>query len=109
MRFLIKALFLSLVAVVTLVGSLLIQAPVMALSLHPSLPAPLLGATSSQFDAAAKDAEGKLQVAAGTMTGDNGQKARGETKRLQAEAMKVDADVMDVVKRDAQRVEDATS
>lgn len=64
---------------------------------------------SNKFDAAAKDAEGKIQSAAGSITGDKGQKLKGEAKQVQADAMRVDANVKDEVKKDAKRVENATS
>lgn len=45
--------------------------------------------------AAAKNVEGKVQSAAGELTGDEKMKAEGELKQVQAAAMNVAADVKD--------------
>jgi uncharacterized protein YjbJ (UPF0337 family) len=104
-----KTLLVALVSMATLIASLLIQSPAMALSIYSVQPPQTLGAMSNKFDAAAKDAEGKIQAAAGSITGDKGQKLKGEAKQVQADAMRVEANVKDEVKRDAKRVENATS
>jgi uncharacterized protein YjbJ (UPF0337 family) len=104
-----KTLLAALFSVATLIASLLIQQPAMALSIHSIGPHQTLAAMPNKFDAAAKDAEGKLQSAVGSVTGDSGQKAKGEVKQVQAKAMNVDANVKDKVRKDAKRVEDATS
>lgn len=104
-----KALLAALFSVATLIASLLIQQPAMALSIHSVVPHQTLAATPNKMDAAAKDAEGKLQSAVGSVTGGSGQKAKGEVKQVQAKAMNVDAKVKAEVKKDAKRVENATS
>lgn len=63
---------------------------------------------SNKFDAAAKDAEGKIQSAVGSITGDSGQKIKGEAKQVQADAMKAEAKVKDEAKKVAHKLDDAT-
>ncbi|MFB2836107.1 CsbD family protein [Floridanema evergladense] len=48
-----------------------------------------------KIKAAAKDAEGKLQAAAGELTGDRKMKTEGEIKQAQAAALNTAADVKD--------------
>lgn len=48
-----------------------------------------------KIKAAAKDAEGKLQAAAGELTGDHKMKAEGEVKQAQAAALNTAADLKD--------------
>ncbi|HEY9663750.1 MAG TPA: CsbD family protein [Allocoleopsis sp.] len=50
-----------------------------------------------KIKAAAKDAEGKLQAAAGELTGDDRLKLEGEAKQVQASAMNVADDLKDKV------------
>ncbi len=48
-----------------------------------------------KIKAAAKDAEGKLQAAAGEVTGDDRMKLEGEAKQVQASAMNAAGDLKD--------------
>ncbi len=48
-----------------------------------------------KIKAAAKDAEGKVQSAAGELTGDDRMKLEGEAKQIQANAMKAAGDLKD--------------
>lgn len=48
-----------------------------------------------KIKAAAKDAEGKLQAAAGELTGDDRLKLKGEAKQVQASAMNAVGDLKD--------------
>jgi uncharacterized protein YjbJ (UPF0337 family) len=59
---------------------------------------------SNTIDAAAKDAEGKIQSAVGSITGDKGQQLKGEAKQLQADAMRADAKLKEEVKKAARTV-----
>ncbi len=43
---------------------------------------------NKELEATAKDAEGKLQAAAGELSGDYGQKLKGEAKQVDASGMK---------------------
>ncbi|MEA5390815.1 CsbD family protein [Cyanobium gracile UHCC 0139] len=71
------------------------------------LPIPLK-TMSNKIDAAAKDAEGKIQSAVGSLTGDKGQQIKGEAKQVQADAMKAEAKVREEANKAAKKVEDAT-
>lgn len=80
----------------------------MAWTIH-SVPFPYpLRTMSSKIDAAAKDAEGKLQSAVGSITGDNGQQLKGEAKQVQADAMKAEATLKEEAKKAAKKLDDAT-
>ncbi|MCP9929175.1 CsbD family protein [Cyanobium sp. AMD-g] len=63
---------------------------------------------SNKFDAAAKDAEGKIQSAVGSLTGDKGQQLKGEAKQVQADAMKAVAKLKEEAKKAASKLADAT-
>ncbi len=57
--------------------------------------------------ATAKDAEGKLQAAAGELTGDEGMKAEGEAKQLQARVMGAAGNLKDRAREAADAIGDA--
>lgn len=102
-----KTLFLSLFSLGILLASLLFQMPAMALtqaSLHDPI---VIGTMSSDLKATAKDAEGKLQSAAGSLTGDNEMKVKGELKQGQAAAMNAAADLKKGAKTAAKKAGDA--
>lgn len=92
-----------------LMVSFLMQSPAMALGNFSAQPFHTVAATSSKVEATAKKADDNLQSAYGSVNGDSGQKAKGEDKELEADGQKVDAMVMDKVKKDAKRVEAATN
>lgn len=48
---------------------------------------------SNKLDAAAKDAEGKLESAYGELTGDTGHQIKGKAKQVQASAMNTAEDL----------------
>jgi uncharacterized protein YjbJ (UPF0337 family) len=92
-----KTLIVALLAVVTLVTSLLGPAPVLALSRpsssltsHHSL---VVVAMNKKIDAQAKKAEGRLQSASGDLTGNNANKIKGAAKQVQGSVMNTAADV----------------
>lgn len=64
---------------------------------------------SDKLNAAAKDAEGKIQSAVGSLTGDTENKVKGEAKQVQAKAMEADAEMKDEVKKAAKKLEDAAN
>jgi len=64
---------------------------------------------SNTIDAAEKDAEGKIQSAVGSISGDKGQQLKGEAKQVQADAMKAEAKLKEEAKKVARKVEDATA
>ena len=60
-----------------------------------------------KIKATAKDAEGRLQAAAGEITGDDRLKAEGEAKQVQAQLMDAAGTVKDKVQQVAASVGDA--
>lgn len=63
---------------------------------------------SNNIDAAAKEAEGKIQSAVGSLTGDKGQHIKGEAKQVQAEAMKAEAKLQEEAQKAAKKLDEAT-
>jgi uncharacterized protein YjbJ (UPF0337 family) len=59
--------------------------------------------------ASAKDAEGRLQAAAGALSGDESLQAEGEAKQVQAQVMQAAGDLKDKVNQAASAVGDALS
>ncbi len=65
-------------------------------------------AMSNKSDAAAKDAEGKLESAYGELTGDPGHQIKGKAKQVQASAMNVAEDLKQGAKAVGKKIADAT-
>ncbi|WP_323355279.1 CsbD family protein [Cyanobium gracile] len=87
----------------------LLAAKILALR-SPALHSPLATRTmSNKADAAAKDAEGKLESALGELTGDTGHQIKGKAKQVQASAMNAAEDLKDGAKAVAQKVSDAAA
>lgn len=63
---------------------------------------------TNKLDATAKEAEGKLQAAAGELSGDLGQKLKGEAKQVQAAVMKAEVELNKGAKTVARKVREAT-
>ena len=57
--------------------------------------------------ATAKDAEGRLQAAAGALSGDDAMQAEGQAKQVQAQVMHAAGDLKDKAQQVASRVCDA--
>jgi len=57
--------------------------------------------------ATAKDAEGRLQAAAGALSGDDAMQAEGEAKQVQAQVMHATGDLKDKAQEVASAVGDA--
>ena len=92
-----KSLIVALLAVVTLLTSLLSPLPALALSspgtsLGSPYPLPTVLMTK-KIDAKAKTAEGRLQSAAGDLTGKNEDKIKGAAKQVQGSAMNTAANL----------------
>ncbi len=84
--------------------------PKILVSRIPTLLIPLATRTmSNKADAAAKDAEGKLESAMGELTGDTGHQLKGKAKQVQASAMNAAEDLKDGAKAMAQKVSDAAA
>lgn len=62
---------------------------------------------SKRNDAAAKDAEGKLEAAYGDLNGDTGHQIKGKAKQVQASAMNAAEDLRQGAKSVAEKVADA--
>jgi len=64
---------------------------------------------SNKANAAAKDAEGKLESAYGELTGDTEHQIQGKAKQVQASAMNAAEDLKQGVKTSAQILADAAN
>jgi uncharacterized protein YjbJ (UPF0337 family) len=107
MRIFVKDLWASLTALALMFCFLLMPLPAMAMaSTHAPYPI-ALGTMSNKVNAAAKDAEGKLQSAYGEITGDPGQQIKGKAKQVQASAMNAAEDLKQGAKSVAKKVGDA--
>ncbi len=73
---------------------------------HPSYPIALATMTN-KVDAAAKDAEGKMESAYGELTGDTGHQIKGKAKQVQASAMNTAEDLKQGAKSVVKNVRDA--
>jgi uncharacterized protein YjbJ (UPF0337 family) len=100
------ALILS---VIVLIGSFLVQSPALALTGHPSRPPFATGITSKNSSASAKQTEGRLEAAHGDLTGDTGEKIKGQAKQVQASAMQAGSDLKQGVKSVVGKLGDSTS
>jgi hypothetical protein len=91
MRDEMKTLLLSFVSLAVLLASLLIQSPVMALSIPMAQPQTLLGAKADKVPASTQETDSKLQSTIGSVTGDGGQTEKKEnTQARAADGQKVD-------------------
>jgi uncharacterized protein YjbJ (UPF0337 family) len=82
--------------------------PAMAMVHVPTLSSPLLSAMTNKMDAAAKDAEGKLESAYGELTGDTGHQIKGKAKQVQSSAMNVAEDLKQGAQSVGKKLADAT-
>ena len=73
---------------------------------HPLYPI-TFGTMSNKVDAAAKDAEGKLEAAYGELSGDAGHQIKGKAKQVQASAMNAAEDLKQGAKSVAEKASDA--
>jgi uncharacterized protein YjbJ (UPF0337 family) len=100
---------MSLLVPIAIIGSLMVcQQPAMAMGSHALLISPTLGAMSNKIDAAAKDAEGKLESAYGDLTGDTGHQIKGKAKQIQASAMNAAESVKEGARAAGKKIADAT-
>ena len=105
----LKAAAIVLLAPVAIMSSLMMNIqPAMAMVSHPLFPSTTFGAMSNKLDAAAKDAEGKLESAYGDLTGDKGNQIKGKAKQVQASAMNVAEDVKESARSAGKKIADAT-
>lgn len=96
-------------AVVVMIASCVFQPPAMALTSFAT-PTPFAARIMSKdLSASAKQAEGRLEAAHGELTGDAGEKLKGQAKQVQAAAMQAGSDLKEGVKSTANKVSDATA
>lgn len=98
-------------ATVTSLASVLcfLQAPLPAKAFSANQnPRPIAIATMTKNnDAAAKDAEGKLESAYGELTGDVGHQIKGKAKQVKASAMSAAEDIKEGAKSITEKVSEA--
>jgi uncharacterized protein YjbJ (UPF0337 family) len=97
----------SLAALAILICTMLGPLPAMAMAGNHALSPIAFGTMPSKVDAAAKDAEGKLESAYGELTGDTGHQIKGKAKQVQASAMNTAADLEQGAKSVAKKLSDA--
>jgi len=73
---------------------------------HNTIPI-TLATMSNKADAKAKEVEGKLESAAGELTGDVGHQINGKAKQVQASAMNTGENLKDGAKSVAKKIGDA--
>ena len=73
---------------------------------HSTIPI-AFAAMSNKADAKAKQVEGKLESAAGALTGDTGKQIKGNAKQVQASAMNAGENLKDGTKSVAKKIGDA--
>jgi hypothetical protein len=95
-----KTLLMSVLSLALLMVSLLIQSPVMALSIPLTQSQPLLGAQSGKVPASTQATDRKLQSTIGSVTGDGGQtEKKGNTKDRANDGEKVDQMTKRLIKK----------
>ena len=105
----LRAAAIALLAPIAIMSSLMMNIqPAMAMVSDPLFPSTTFGAMSNKLDAAAKDAEGKLESAYGDLTGDKGDQIKGKAKQVQASAMNVAEDVKEGARSAGKKIADAT-
>ena len=92
-----------------IIGSLMLcQQSAIAMVGNPLLTTTVLATMSNRTDAAAKNAEGKLESSYGEISGDTGHQIKGKSKQVQASAMNVAEDVKDGARSVGKKIADAT-
>ena len=100
MRVDMKTLLMSVLSSALLMVSLLIQSPVMALSIPLTQPQTLLGAQSGKVPASTQATDSKLQSTIGSVTGDGGQtEKKGNTQDRAKDGEKVDQMTKGLIKK----------
>ncbi len=87
---------------------MLCQQPAIAMVDSPLLTTTVLATMSNKTDAAAKNAEGKLESSYGEISGDTGHQIKGKSKQVQASAMNAAEDVKDGARSVGKKIADAT-
>ena len=101
---------IAFLAPLAVMSSLMLSSqPAMAMAGHPFFTTTPVATMSNRIDAAAKDAEGKLESALGDLTGDKGKQIKGKAKQVQATAMNVAEDVKESARSAGRKMADATN
>jgi uncharacterized protein YjbJ (UPF0337 family) len=87
---------------------MLYQEPAIAMVGNPHISTTALATMSNRTDAAAKNAEGRLESSYGEISGDTGHQIKGKSKQVQASAMNVAEDVKDGARSVGKKIADAT-
>jgi uncharacterized protein YjbJ (UPF0337 family) len=87
---------------------MLYQEPAIAMVGNPYISTTALATMSNRTDAAAKNAEGRLESSYGEISGDTGHQIKGKSKQVQASAMNVAEDVKDGARSVGKKIADAT-
>ncbi|MFN5160386.1 MAG: CsbD family protein [Cyanobacteriota bacterium] len=103
----IRAFPIAFLAPIVIMGSLMLSIQP-AMASQPFFASTKFGTMSNKIDAAAKDAEGKLESAYGELTGDPGHQIKGKAKQVQASAMNVAEDVKEGARSAGKKIADAT-
>jgi uncharacterized protein YjbJ (UPF0337 family) len=82
--------------------------PAIAMLNMPVLIPSTLAAMSNRIDAAAKNAEGKLESAYGDLKGDAGHQLKGKAKQAESSAMNLAEDVKEGAKSVSKKIAEAT-
>ena len=99
--------FASCLAVAAIAFTALLPLPAMAKpAAHNTIPI-TLATMSNKADAKAKEVEGKLESAAGELTGDVGHQINGKAKQVQASAMNTGENLKEGAKSVAKTIGDA--
>jgi uncharacterized protein YjbJ (UPF0337 family) len=105
----LRAAAIALLLPIAIMSSLMLSPqPSMAMACKSFLTATTFGTMSNRIDAAAKDAEGKLESAYGDLTGDTGHQIKGKSKQVQGSAMNVAEDVKQGARSAGKKIADAT-
>ncbi len=96
-------------AVVVMIASCVFQPPAMASTSFVTTTPFAARIMSKDLSASAKQAEGRLEAAHGELTGDTGEKLKGQAKQVQAAAMQAGSDLKQGVKSTVNKVSDATA
>ena len=99
--------FASFLAVAAITFTILIPLPAMARPAdHSTIPI-ALATMSNKADAKAKEVEGKIEAAAGELSGDVGHQIKGKAKQVQASAMNAAENLKEGAKSVAKGIGDA--
>lgn len=105
----LRAASIALLAPLLIICSFLMSIqPAMAMGCDSLVSSITFAAMSNRMNAAAKDAEGKLESTYGDITGDKGHQLKGKAKQAQSSAMNVAEDVKEGARSAGKKIADAS-